>query len=194
MMVTMVVMIVVLFALYSIFDMSIRIFSFGNDTTEAVENARLGLEKMERELRGAYPLNRSADATDFLFWTPGSNPTSGIVPSGQTITFGNDLNGNGRIDIATEAISYRLGSAPNATDPRPLERVVGFPGTSSPVVESLDGATGVTFTPLKKAEDNCTGCTAGDVSRIRIQIRVKVDEGTQTLTSDVALRNSRANR
>src|SRR5215218_5451234 len=47
--VTMVMMIVVLFALYSIFDMSIRVFSFGNDKTEAVENARLGMEKMARE-------------------------------------------------------------------------------------------------------------------------------------------------
>ena len=37
MMVTIVIMIVVLFALYSIFDMSIRVFSFGNDKIEAME-------------------------------------------------------------------------------------------------------------------------------------------------------------
>jgi Tfp pilus assembly protein PilV len=49
-------MVVVLFALYSIFDMSIRVFSFGNDKTEAVENARLGLERMEREIKGSIPL------------------------------------------------------------------------------------------------------------------------------------------
>ncbi len=41
-MVTMVMMLTVLFALYSIFDMSIRVFSFGNHKVEAVENARLG--------------------------------------------------------------------------------------------------------------------------------------------------------
>jgi prepilin-type N-terminal cleavage/methylation domain-containing protein len=53
--VTMTIMIVVLSALYGIFDMGLRTFSFGNNKVEAVENARLGLEKMEREIRAAYP-------------------------------------------------------------------------------------------------------------------------------------------
>ena len=35
-MVTMVMMLTVLFALYSIFDMSLRVFSFGSDKVEAV--------------------------------------------------------------------------------------------------------------------------------------------------------------
>ena len=34
-------MLTVMFTLYSIFDTGIRVFSFGNDKTEAVENARL---------------------------------------------------------------------------------------------------------------------------------------------------------
>ena len=51
MMVTVLVMIVVMFALYSIFDMGLRVFSFGNNNVEATESARLGLEKMEREIK-----------------------------------------------------------------------------------------------------------------------------------------------
>jgi Tfp pilus assembly protein PilW len=66
-------MIVVLFALYNVFDMSIRVFSFGNDKLEAVENARLGLEKMERELRDAYPYNKAGgNATLFPSFTSNS--------------------------------------------------------------------------------------------------------------------------
>ena len=61
MMVTIMIMIVVFFALYSIFDMSLRVFSFGNNKVEAVENARLGLEKMEREIRAA--IQSTADAS-----------------------------------------------------------------------------------------------------------------------------------
>ena len=53
--VTMLLMIMVMFALYSIFDMSLKVFSFGNDKIEAVENARVAMERMERELRSAYP-------------------------------------------------------------------------------------------------------------------------------------------
>ena len=36
------IMIVVFFALYSIFDMSLRVFSFGNNKVEAMESARVG--------------------------------------------------------------------------------------------------------------------------------------------------------
>ena len=53
--VTMTMMLTVLFALYSIFDTSVRIFRHGKDELKAVEDARLGLERMEREIRAAYP-------------------------------------------------------------------------------------------------------------------------------------------
>src|SRR5215203_4405921 len=56
MLVTIVIMMVVFFALYSVFDMSVRIFSYGSNKVEAVESARLGLERMEREIRAAYPV------------------------------------------------------------------------------------------------------------------------------------------
>lgn len=53
--VTMLMMLTVMFALHSIFDMSLRVFSFGNDKVEVVENARIGMERMEREIRASYP-------------------------------------------------------------------------------------------------------------------------------------------
>ena len=49
MLVTTMLMLLVLFALYSIFDMGLRVVGFGNASTEAADNARLGLAKMERE-------------------------------------------------------------------------------------------------------------------------------------------------
>ena len=56
--VTTMIMLIVLFALYSMFDMGLRVYTFGNDKVEATEQARLGMEKMEREIRAAYPVDR----------------------------------------------------------------------------------------------------------------------------------------
>ena len=53
--VAMTMMVTVFFALYAIFDTSVRILRYGNDELEALESARLGLERMEREIRAAYP-------------------------------------------------------------------------------------------------------------------------------------------
>src|SRR5215216_3542586 len=110
--VSMMMMLAVMFALYSIFDMSLRVFSFGNDKVEAVENARLGMEKMSRELRAAYPYDKVKDTpTDtllpHLFWSPGS-PTTAAVPTSNSITFGNDRNGNHKVDVPSEQITYSL--------------------------------------------------------------------------------------
>ncbi len=77
MMVTMAIMMVVLFALYSIFDTSIRVFSLANDKVEAVENARLGSQKMEREIRAAFPVNgpTSTGTNRYRFFNAdGTNP------------------------------------------------------------------------------------------------------------------------
>ena len=66
MMITTIIWIVVLFALYGVFDMSITAFRVGNNKVEAVEGARLGLEKMEREIRQAYVFDR-ANGNSALF-------------------------------------------------------------------------------------------------------------------------------
>src|SRR5215213_6815160 len=120
MLVTIVIMMVVFFALYSVFDMSVRIFMFGSNKVEAVESARLGLERMEREIRAAYPVASNS----YLFFSANgstSNPPQ-AMPSQTQITFGNELGAEGEGDGAIECgdpceyITYRL-SAPSNDPP-----------------------------------------------------------------------------
>ena len=168
--VTMMVMVTVLFGLYNIFDMSIRVFSFGNDKIEATENARLGLEKMERELRAAYPYNKA-----------GGNNTIFPSFSSNSVTFANDLDGNRTIEAATEQFTYELsGGSPPA-----LLR------NGQAVVEFVK-ANGLTFEYLDR-NGNSTA-TESSVARIRIELEIEVDRGSfgkriQALTTEVALRN-----
>lgn len=180
MLVTMMIMLTVLFALYSIFDMSLRVFAFGNDKTEAVENARLGLEKMEREIRAAYPYNKPA-GQNHLLWSPGY-PTTGAIPPANQISFGNDLNGNRVVDT-DEVITYRR----NAGTPTILEREKG--GSPQPVVEYVNG---LTFEYLDR--NGATATSEANVAMVHITLVIRLDRGiggpaTQTLTTDVALRN-----
>lgn len=174
-MVTILIMITVMFALYSIFDMSLRVFGFGNDKTEATENARLGLERMEREIRAAYPYDK-ANGDDRLFTT---------TWTADQITFGNDLNGNRFVD-SNEIISYRRGA-----DPTTLVRENN--GTSQPVVEYVDG---LTFEYLDRYGATVTSDPANEknIYIVRITLTTEVDRSladptTQTLSTDVALRN-----
>jgi prepilin-type N-terminal cleavage/methylation domain-containing protein len=167
--VAMVMMLTVLFALYSIFDMSLRVFSFGSDEVEAVENARLGLEKVERELRGAYPYDKAA-GEEVLF------PSFGLNPS-RTITFGNDLNGNRIVDVPAEQITYTLSASGSR---RTLLR------NGQPTAEFVEPG-GLTFEYLDEFGSRATD-EAG-VSLVRIELRVDVNGRAQTLATDVALRN-----
>src|SRR5215211_6627414 len=97
MLVTIVIMMVVFFALYSVFDMSVRVFSFGSNKVEAVESARFDLDRIEREIRPAYPLDASAPGS-YLFFSANcstSNPPAMAnpqdIPWPTQITFGNEL-------------------------------------------------------------------------------------------------------
>ena len=197
MLVTMVMMIVVLFSLYNIFDMSIRVFRFGSDEVEAVENARLGLEKMEREIRAAYPYDQAAATPDSHIFFDTSNPTTAAMPTATRITFGNDLNGNCKIDCPNasncEFITYKLSQS---GDTRTLLRNATAAGSSSssggePVVEFVNGANGLNFTYLKSNGDPATQESEIEIVRITLDITVEggANEGTQTLTTDVDLRN-----
>jgi Tfp pilus assembly protein PilW len=177
-MVTILIMITVMFALYSIFDMSLRVFGFGNDKTEATENARLGLERMEREIRAAYPQDKagvSGTVNEALI-------TSAIASPAPKITFGNDLNGNRVVD-SNEVITYRRG----VSDPTTLIRENN--GTSDPVVEYVDD---LTFEYLDRY--GTTATSEENIYVVRISLTTEVDRGlsdptTQTLSTDVALRN-----
>lgn len=189
MMVTIMIMLVVLFALYSIFDMSIRVFSFGNDKVEVAENARLGLEKVERDIRAAYPLDKAGgDGKIFYEW------------SSTRVSFGNDLDGNRKIECIVgspcERITYDV-YKPSGGTTYALARATS--GDRKPVVEFVDYAsatnTGLSFRYYKS--DGTTEIVPGsgnerDISVVRLEIRVKKDnvqDASQTLTTVVSLRN-----
>ncbi len=213
MLVTMMIMIIVLFALYGIFDMSIRVFQFGNNKVEAVENARLGLEKMEREIRAAYPVDKITPAPnrkDYVFFNPGV-PGTAALPGQRSITFGNDLPdppvaANRRIvDPATgatepgEEITYALTGpgaggvcpAPDPANPGVTCTLVRSEnnGVSQAVVEYVrpDGLTLTYFRPDGSAVNPANN--GRDVGIVRIKLEIKKKDSAQTLTTDVDLRN-----
>lgn len=165
--VTMLMMLTVMFALYSIFDMSIRVFSFGNDKVEAVENARVSLERMEREIRAAYPTNKVGGDTTMIR-SYGSNPSN-------SITFGNNnLNSNYMVDDPGEVIRYSVDG-----NNRLLR--------NTEVLAALGPTGSLQFRYLK---DNGTdAANEGEVRIVRINLKVDVDDRTQTLATDVSLRN-----
>jgi Tfp pilus assembly protein PilW len=184
--VTMFIMILVLFALYSIFDMSLRVFSFGNAKVEATDNARLGLEKVAREIRAAFPVN-TANATAH----PTTSESRRLLNSGgsgpKQITFGNDLNGNRRVDT-NEVITYSLsGSGP----PYTLLR------NSQPAIEYVEDINFTYFARQGSTPITLSGANETNVERVVIELTVRVPPGTrgtmndatQTLTTTVALRN-----
>jgi prepilin-type N-terminal cleavage/methylation domain-containing protein len=194
--VAMTMMVVVLFALYSIFDTSIKVFSFGNDKVEAVENARLGLGKMEREIRAAYPYDKPA-GQDHLLWNPGYPATGAIPPSGQ-ISFGNDLDGNRKIECppppapssACETITYDV-YRPGGGATGALGRRKSSGGARQPVagyVEDVDeDGEALTFEYLDAFGD--PAANEAEVAMVRIELEVEVNGRAQTLATKVALRN-----
>lgn len=203
MMVTMMIMILVLFALYSIFDMSIRVFSFGNDKVEATENARLGVETIEREIRAAYPVDRITDK-DHVFFAPGFS-ASPARPGAQTITFGNDLPSPGtppippnrRVD-SEEEITYELRETQDVSVACPttgtggvcsLVRRQGTTGTVEPVVDFVV-PNGLAFEYLRSNLAPTDPSLDGtDIGIVRLTLQVSKDSRRQTLTTDIDLRN-----
>ena len=229
--VTMVMMTIVMFALYSIFDTGIRVFSFGNDKVNVAENARIGLEKMEREIRAAYPVDK-VNGIDYLFFAANgstSDPPQ-AMPTSTQITFGNELSSpsippNRKIDCnpsgaasgtsgytPCEYITYKLTStsAPSQpctklNAPCTLRRVnkADSSDAGDAVVENVKPPDptaspsypgGLTFTYLKS--DGTTPATSeSEIAIVRIKLEIEIDRGqslgkrTQTLTTDVALRN-----
>jgi Tfp pilus assembly protein PilW len=210
MMVTITIMMIVFFALYSIFDTSVRIFSYGSNKVEATESARLGLERMEREIRAAYPVGTDG----YLFFSANgttSNPPQ-AMPSQTQITFGNELGaegqGNGTIGCGSpcEYITYKLtddangSSAPCTVSPCDLRRVNTANSTTAsstnpgvPVVDNAVFPGGLQFTYLQS--DGITPATTeSNIAKVRVSLDIMVHPGTQTaarqrLTTEIDLRN-----
>jgi prepilin-type N-terminal cleavage/methylation domain-containing protein len=209
MLVTTIIMIIVLFALYSIFDMSVRTFSYGSNKVEAVESARLGLERMEREIRAAYPV---ASDGHLFFSTNGAatNPPQ-VMPSQTQITFGNELGaegeGDGQIKCGSpcEYITYKLtDDAPGSTasctaSPCDLRRVNTADSTlaGAPVVDNAVFPGGLEFTYLRSDGTTITGtdpASEGQIAKVRVSLDIMVDPDTRTaarqrLTTEIDLRN-----
>ncbi len=202
-MVTMVIMITVLFALYSIFDMGLRVFSFGNDKVEATENARLGMERMKREIRAAYPVDRINDKQHVFFPSGSSDPatSTATLPAPQSMTFGDDVPPSGggppnrKIDPG-EAITYELRNSGGGPCPSTgtegvcsVVRREGSSGTFEPLVESVV-PNGLTFEYLRNNLTPTNPTNNGtDIGVVRVTLDVNVDGVEQTLTTDVDLRN-----
>ena len=181
--VAMVMMSAVLFALYAMFDASVRVFGAGRDRAEAAQTARLGLARMEREIRAAYPQDRAnGDRTLLADFTE------------ERLTFGNDLNGNRRtLNPATgeperrERISYTLDGrgGPSRNGDRLVENAQDVDG---------DGRA-LAFEYLDANGDPILSGSEEDVVLVRVALEVSVGETAggepagQTLTTVVALRN-----
>ena len=208
MLVTIIIMGVVLSALGSILDMSLRAFSFGNNKVEAVESARVGMEKMEREIRGAYRYD-SSTSKNYLFFTTASPGTALAVPPTAVteITFGNDLGapgaaGTGKIECGTpddcEYITYKLtddtSNTPCTAAPCSLRRVNTADSNDwgQPLGENAIVPGGLDFTYLKN--DGTLATNEGDIGKVRVSLRITVAPGTnyaatQKLTTEIDLRN-----
>jgi len=189
MLVTIVVMMAALLALHSIFDMSLRVFSFGNDKLEAVQNARLGMDRLERELQGAYPVDKT-QGHDHLFFAP-PDPSAPALPPTETapdgsvfsrsITFGIEGSPPNRRVDDNEVVTYYL-------DGSRLMRLRGNSTQPEPVIDHVEPG-GLTFTFFTNGYGKPTAAGGTDVGIVRIALSVNVDGRTQTLTTDVDLRN-----
>ena len=184
-------MFAVLFALYGIFDVSVRAFGYGGDRIEAVGNTRLALNRMEREIRAAYPYDlTSSPPRRYLFLNP-VDPTRPAVPTSTRIVFGNETGGDRKIG-ATEVLGYYLSG-------HDLKRSKG--GSVQTLVDSV-ATNGLRFTPCRSA-DVCPPAVAiadeAEIRLVRIELTVEVgrrgeDPARQTLSTDVYLRNSEGRR
>jgi prepilin-type N-terminal cleavage/methylation domain-containing protein len=179
-------MFAVLFALYAVFDVSVRAFGYGGDRVEAVGNARLAMDRMEREIRAAYPYDQTTDPSRrYLFLDP-LNPTESAVPTATRIAFGNETTGDHKIGTS-EVIGYYLSG-------HDLKRSKG--GSVQTLLDSV-ATDGLRFTPCRSAED-CPPAAAvtdeAEIRLLRIELAVEVehrgeDSARQRLATDVYLRN-----
>lgn len=181
--VAMVMTVAVLFALYAVFDAGVRVFGAGHDRAQAVQAARLGLTRMEREIRAAYPRARAEGDTTLL------------KDFGEDrLAFGNDLNGNRRtIDPATglaeagEGISYTLDA--EGTPLRNGRLLVESAG-------DVDGdGRALTFEYLDASGDPVGRGDEENVSLVRMKLEISVNSQAgrepveRVLRTGVALRN-----
>ncbi|MDQ4127119.1 MAG: prepilin-type N-terminal cleavage/methylation domain-containing protein [Actinomycetota bacterium] len=161
--VAMTMMVVVLFSLYAVFETTVRVFDLAGDELEAAENARLGLGRMEREIRAAYP---QAGGVLLSTWEP------------TLIAFQNKPT-----DDPPETVVYSL----SAGSPNYLRR------NGQRLAGPLAGSEGLRFAYCKSATDCSSAVgSEGEIALVRVTLGVRAagdPDTTQVLTTDVALRN-----
>ena len=189
--VTTTIMVIVLIALHSMFEMSLKVYSYGNNKVEAMETSRVALEKMEREIRQASAYNMPSDMHLF------DQHTANVI------RFGNDLNGSGAIECPNssgqcEKIGYQLNNGTLGRDSTSTGATNTL-GNLRPVAENVQS---LTFTYYNKSgavvapggTEATDPAAATYIDRVQVSLVVSVDQGigkpgTQTLTSVVDLRN-----
>jgi type II secretory pathway component PulJ len=179
-------MFTVLFALYAVFDVSVRAFGYGGDRVEAVGNARLAMDRMEREIRAAYPYGGTTNPPKRHLLLDQLNPTKAAVPTPTRLAFGNETTGDRKIG-SSEVIGYYLSG-------HDLKRSKG--GSVQTLLDSV-ATDGLRFTPCRSAED-CPPAVAvtdeAEIRLLRIELTIEVerrgeDPARQRLATDVYLRN-----
>lgn len=144
--VAMTMTVTVLFALYAIFDTSVRIFHAGGDELEAIENARLGLERMEREIRAAQPQDDGS-----LF---------GVGSTDKSITFSNRPDNK-----PPKTITYATSDGPSKFLKRNGQKIAG----------PLSGTDGLRFAYCTSAANCSPRVTAeAQTTLVRISINIEV--------------------
>ncbi len=161
--VAMTMMVVVLFALYAVFEATVRVFDLAGSELEAAESARLGLGRMEREIRAAYP---QAGGVLLATWEP------------TRIAFLNKPTND-----PPETIVYSLSPGSPSYLRRNGQRLAG----------PLAGADGLRFAYCKSVTDCSSAVgSESEIELIRITLGVRAPgdpDATQILTTDVDLRN-----
>jgi prepilin-type N-terminal cleavage/methylation domain-containing protein len=181
-MVVVTIMLVVMFAIYSVFDASVKLFSLGISRAEATGNARIALERMEREIRAAYPYDAGASPADNRLLAT-MDPTR--------VTFGNESGSEDRrIDPATEGISYYLSAD---GPPYTLQKTQGG-GAAQAVVENVgtfeDGSPGLLFEYLRESNGVLAETAVeGEVEAVRITLAAEENGYRRQVSTVVALRN-----
>lgn len=164
----MLLMAMVVFALHSMFDMSIRVFSSGNDTVRANENARSAIDRMEREIRAAWnPSNECSASATGASLIDSASGTNGIV-------FHNCLPGN----ATPTRIEYSL-------DGGRLMREQG--GSAAEPLANLGGSAPLEITYFDGG--NAPVPPSGPVAAVRIKLTTESGQRTQELITNAALRN-----
>lgn len=179
-------MFAVLFALYAIFDASVRAFGYGGDRVQAAGDARLALDRMEREIRAAYPYDLTSNPPERHLFLDPVDPTKPAMPTTSRAFFGNETDGDRKIG-ASEVVGYYLSG-------HDLKRSRG--GSVQTFVDSV-ATNGLRFTPCRSADD-CPPAVAitneSEIRLVRIELAVEVerrgeDPARQKLATDVYLRN-----